>query len=228
MITSVPGNPTCGDTNVAFWGSFFPVYSASQNKIYKNIVCALADNVADGNVFASFLTCKAQGTILNLYSERHFLNMESTTDIVNENTCHVNFMVEKYNIKSQKCYMDVVDTCPVLEMIIVPQNMNLSAEEMIDACLSGLLSPVRKEKIYANIFCFICNNPSMYGQDMICESVSPDINLNGRGEYGTSFYGLIDPYSFLKNEFKSISPKLTKTRIVCGSQDVSISSLCIV
>jgi hypothetical protein len=118
--------------------------------------------------------------------------------------------------------MDVVDTCPVSELIIIPEKINLSAEEIIVACSSGLLSPFRKGKMYANAFCFICNNPYMYGQDMRCKSVTPNIILQGGGEYGTSFYGLIDPYSFLKEEFKSDSGKQTKTRTVCSNQDVSI------
>jgi hypothetical protein len=132
-------------------------------------------------------------------------------------------MVEKYNLKSLKCYMDVVDTCPVSELIIIPEKINLSAEEIIDACSSGLLSPFREGKLYANVFCFIYYNPYMYGQDMFCKRVPPDIILHGGGEYDTSFYGLIDLYSFLKEEFKSNFAKQTKTRIVCSNQDVSIS-----
>lgn len=51
-------NISCGEEEVAPWGSLQPVYSAKRKQIYKNIACANADGVDDGKLWAAKLHCR--------------------------------------------------------------------------------------------------------------------------------------------------------------------------
>ena len=103
MITSVPNDLICGDANVAFWGSFRPVYSPSRNQIYKNIICATADGVTDGLLWDVILNCRVKD---DFTGENNFsldpvvilhLIFEQGSFFYDWN-CHINFMIKDINL----------------------------------------------------------------------------------------------------------------------------------
>lgn len=102
----------------------------------------------------------------------------------------------------------------------MPQGINYSNEEIIKACSGGLISPYRKNEMYANVFCFICNNET-YSQDNTCERAQPIISLRN-GQRRSSFFGLIDSRLLPPGGFTDKPVLRARIPLACDKQKVSI------
>jgi hypothetical protein len=228
MITSVMNEDksglACGDTRVAFWGSLFPVYSASKQHIYKNRACADADNVKDGQAWDVLLSCNAESVLHHNNKSIIIENDDSyLIDFVlrggfKSKNCHINFMFNDEKIQKLKCFDDVIDDCSNSAMMSTANVANFSAEEIIAACTNGFLSPYRQQKMYANVFCHICNGEN-YKQEGLCPNMRSIHSARG-GFTTKNIVALIDMDFLLTKRLTSKSPG-TSIRKACRGDNVS-------
>ncbi|XP_053374305.1 uncharacterized protein LOC123532922 [Mercenaria mercenaria] len=227
MISSVSSDiennssSSCGDTPVALWGSLFPVYSAKRNQIYKNIACATADGVTDGRSWEVLLTCRADRDGRSMLLEPNDYVYRVVNSDFNYKNCHISFIFKgsMEEIKHLQCHRDVTDVCPDFGLFQITDDIGFSEKEIIEGCTSGLVSPYRMEKMYANVFCHICNK-ERFRMNVTCPVISSALAL--RGPLTTSFSGIIDAEIFLKKSRTNVDVIKPKTPIACSKQNVSV------
>lgn len=151
----INSSSSCGDEQIAPWGSLHPVYSVQRKQIYKNIACAASDGVEDGVVWDAKLICEVGNN--RIFSDANNFVQGLDSNSIQDN-CRVDF---KYtgkveDVQLHTCYQDLVEDCRAADFV-VPDWLNASKTEIYEDCLSGLLAPYRGEAMYANIFCRICN-----------------------------------------------------------------------
>jgi hypothetical protein len=148
----------CGNMNVAPWGSLFPVYSAKSRQIYKNIECAKEDGEdVDLIQWNAVINCPDVDSKPDISLAANVLDEKSITE-----NCQIYFTFPgDYDvIKPLKCYITLIDTCSKSHDFQVPEGANVSNDDIVTLCSkSGFLSPYRATRMYANIFCHICNEP---------------------------------------------------------------------
>lgn len=139
---------TCGNVSVAPWGSLLPVYSEQTGKIYKNWVCADAYNVTDGEEWSAHLSCDLPD---DLFDPASFIHSDVLPDF-----CEIDFSFNKSLIRSEQCYKQEAFLYKCSENILsqVPNITSATADDIVAACRSGLVSPYMNT--YLNVFCFIC------------------------------------------------------------------------
>ncbi|XP_045201909.2 uncharacterized protein LOC123555318 [Mercenaria mercenaria] len=218
MVTSVPENyingkklksyRSCGDENVAPWGTLYPVYSAKNKQIYKNMACAAAHGVTDGIVWSAVLNC-ATDKFSDASNFVFGLDSNSTSK-----DCAVTFIYpgDMELIQSFKCYVSLIDTCSDTEFEM-PYQTSVSKKEITEWCTSGFVSPYRKNYMYANVFCAICNGENFrYDQDC-SESFS-------RGGHDNGFIALIDE-AFVSSYQKETFENVPSIHMACDLKDFS-------
>lgn len=175
----------CGKENVAPWGSLYPIYSPKRKQIYKNSVCAEAANVDDGELWGAKIYCRKTDDIVTSI-DRYLVGLDS--NFVHPD-CQVNFIFpgDVEEIRPLICYLDLIDSCNRSDFQ-VPIWINASADEIIQACTSGLLSPFRKNTLYKNVFCQICNSDNSFFRDTLCFILDESESRNE----DMAFIGLID------------------------------------
>jgi hypothetical protein len=201
----------CGDKIVAPWGSMFPVYSSMKKAIYKNILCAKADGVTDEIMWDAVLDCNLKQT----HIESSISVIDFELDIF-PHGCSVNFIppTETKDIEALKCYASLIKTCSNTEFL-PPDGTGLSTIDIIRMCESGFMSPLRDNKLYANVFCYICNT------NFLLDTLYCNVSLlyNDREISADGFFGLIDSKFIDPNNGKIIHTR--NPHLVCDSNDVS-------
>jgi hypothetical protein len=183
-----PSNLSCGDMNVAPWGSLYPVYSAKSNKIYKNIECA-RDNGEDADVILwdAVINCQGEDITPDISLAATALDSESIPE-----NCGVEFIFPGSNEVLQHliCYHNLIDTCSESHDFQVPTGTNVSKDDIRTLCTkSGFVSPYRARKMYANVFCHICNEVSYFRDNHCRKFTEGQIGKMGSGK---GFVALID------------------------------------
>jgi hypothetical protein len=92
------------------------------------------------------------------------------------------------DLKKSKCHFPLIDTCPEHPEFPMPDGVRLSKNDIVSLCTSGLMSPYRAIKMYANVFCHICNG-EYYSSFLFCRKL-PEYNTKGANSKG--FTALID------------------------------------
>jgi hypothetical protein len=184
-------NVSCGDINVAPWGSLYPVYSAKSRQIYKNIECA-KENGEDVDLIQwnAVINCHpGVESTPGISLAANVLDAESITE-----KCQIYFFFPgNYDvIKPFKCYINLIDNCSESHDFQVPVGTNASKDDIVTLCTkSGFISPYRAKRMYANVFCHICNEPSFF-RKKVCNKYA-EVFKEGRSifSYG-GFTALID------------------------------------
>ena len=171
---------SCGDRNVAPWGSIHPVYSSQSGQIYKNMECAVEDGITDGTLWIAMMSCPSDEV------DGALIGFETKT--IPDN-CVIYFVYpgDQNDLQNLNCSTPLIDTCPEPPEFQMPQGTSLSKNEIVKLCTSGFVSPYQAEKLYANVFCHICNNES-FSIDLKCEENSKSNGNNG----GIGFTALFD------------------------------------
>jgi hypothetical protein len=175
-------NSSCGDTNVAPWGSLYPVYSERSKQIYKNMHCAQANGITDGVRWDVLINCDSHNAI------NAFIALESNA--IHEN-CKIRFLFsgKSDDLKRLQCHFPLFGTCPESLAFQIPKGTSLSKNDIISLCTSGLEAPYRAVKMYANVFCHICNGE--YFRNMLfCHKLLEDESPKSAKTKG--FTALID------------------------------------
>jgi hypothetical protein len=174
-------NTSCGDTHVAPWGSLYPVHSAKSKQIYKNIQCAKANEVTDEIWWDAIINCYADDVVDAI------IGLEENTSPEN---CEISFHYpgDIGDLKRSKCYSSLIGTCPESLEFQMPEGTSLSRNDIVSLCTSGLMSPYTAIKMYANVFCHICND-ERFDKFLLCRKIS-DGGLKGVKSKG--FTALID------------------------------------
>jgi hypothetical protein len=217
-------NTSCGDEKVAPWGSLYPVYSARNNKIYKNVKCANDDGVYDGQHWDAIMSCK--------YSYNADLSqfVQGLDTMSFNERCFIDFIVpEMSNERSLQCFEDVIKTCPEQNEFEIPKASNVSKEIIVTLCESGLLSPYRSQKRYANVFCYICNGEAFTNKNLCSGDVKQNIFSSGNTvsmKYGRlSFVGLIDQ-SFINNGKSTDKREAGSIKQACDTVSIILTPCC--
>jgi hypothetical protein len=222
MVTSVlvsdENNHTsalkCGDVKVAPWGSFLPVYSKKARMIYKNTACAQAAGVLDGIVWDAVVSCEVKKVQRKDANSLIGLHSEYWSD-----SCHVYFFYpgDYSDINFLVCFENLISTCLQIPFEIPPQLQQFSRKEIRKACKSGLVSPFRISKMYANIFCYICNART-FQSTLQCSN--PERNSRG-GVFG-NFIALFDIRKLVKtSEENTFEKPIVKQAYYMDDRNVS-------
>jgi hypothetical protein len=159
-------NKTCGDLNVAPWGSLYPVYSTQSKKLYKNMKCAQEDGVDTGViVWDAVIYCRDANLIPGITLAASAFETKSVPE-----SCKINFVFpEDVGIlQPLKCYTNLIDTCSKSTDFQVPKGINASKDDIRTLCSnSDIISPFRATKLYANVFCHICSG-EWYSRTRTC------------------------------------------------------------
>ncbi|XP_060600362.1 uncharacterized protein LOC132753840 [Ruditapes philippinarum] len=181
---------SCGDINVAPWGSFYPVYSAKSGQIYKNIECAKQDGEdTDVIIWDAVIKC----TDADVMQSITMISTGTEQDSFYE-SCQIHFIFPgTYDVlQPLKCYTNLIDTCPESQDFQVPVGINVSKDDIRTLCTkSGMVSPYRPRKMYANVFCHICNGEYFF-RDIFCPKYGEDFIFGGKSGIGEGFIALID------------------------------------
>jgi hypothetical protein len=149
-------NITCGDLNVAPWGSLYPVYSTKSKKLYKNIKCAQEDGGDTGAiVWNAVIYCEDASLIPDITLAANAFETKPFPE-----SCKINliFPEDVGILQPLKCYTNLIDTCSQSTDFQVPEGINASKDDIRLLCRnSGIISPFRATKLYANVFCHICS-----------------------------------------------------------------------
>jgi hypothetical protein len=152
-------NCPCGDIKVAQWGSMLPVYSRRTQLLYKNPVCAACDGVSDGIVWIPLIHCL---DFMNTFRGMSF-GPENSQD------CIIHFVIPDIidvSILPQCAKKDIFfENVP----FPIPNGLNMSAEQIIDACESNFNSVYDYKK--ENVFCAVSHGVYT-GPNDICYGMS--------------------------------------------------------
>jgi hypothetical protein len=203
-------NSSCGDANVAPWGSLYPVYSARSKQVYKNLVCAQENDISDGIIWDAVINCISDEVIGAMIA------LESNTF---PESCIINFIYpgDYDDLQTSKCDLPFIDKCPQDPNFQMPEWTSLSKRDIVILCESGLVAPYRVEKKYANVFCHICNAE---GFSSFCEKKS-----DGRsdGIISKGFTALIDD-GLITRTNGNYQTKAGAVPRVCAFEEVSLYS----
>ena len=148
-------NCSCGDVKVAPWGTMLPVYSRDKKSLYKNPVCAACNGVIDGIVWIPVFHC-------NMKKVQNFnINLDE------HEGCSVNF-VEPKIIDTSLLPRCVLANKFCDERFPVPHGLNMTSEQIVDACASDFHSIYdRWEK---NVFCSVCRDAYFKTNDCVSDT----------------------------------------------------------
>jgi hypothetical protein len=209
---------SCGDINVAPWGSFYPVYSAKSGQIYKNIECAKQDGEhTDVIIWDAVIKC----TDADVKKGTTMISIGTEQDSFYE-SCQIHFIFPgTYDVlQPLKCYTNLIDTCPESQDFQVPAGINVSKDDIRTLCTkSGMVSPYRHLEMYANVFCHICNGEYFYRQ-IFCQKYGEDFILGGKSGFGEGFIALIDS-GFIAVTSDIHHSKVKELPTACAIKDVS-------
>ncbi|XP_045167744.2 uncharacterized protein LOC123531030 [Mercenaria mercenaria] len=210
MISDVPlhGNKDipsiskakCGDEKVAPWGTLLPVFSKETRKIYKNPACAAAANVTDGKLWDLSLSCKYTSDVEAMTDVATYMSSLFLTSLPQNCQLEFNYPGDNTDLRSETCFTDLISTCLETKFEI-PRTLPLSRAEIRAACTSGLVSPYRKNDMYANVFCHICNG-------IVLGKTSTCLSKTGRSPHSNKLLILLDGVLMSNKQSDSYIPKV--------------------
>jgi hypothetical protein len=108
--------------------------------------CAQANEITDGVRWDILINCHSNNII------NAFIGLESNAI---PKHCNINFLYSgnSDDLKKPKCHFPLIDTCPEYPEFQMPDGVRLSKNDIVSLCTSGLMSPYRAIKMYANVFC---------------------------------------------------------------------------
>lgn len=171
----------------------FPVYSPTLKKHFVNRECALSNNVRDGIPWDVYSICNSFTALES--SDKHLTALVENGDkYFLSSGCGLFFSEPPGYDKtdSEQCYSELVNTCSGNDFKI-PDESNMSKEDIIEFCQSGFFSPYNTLKSYANVFCFICNN-NVFKQKTKCAK-----RKSFREQKSTSEFFVMLNSNFVKN-----------------------------
>lgn len=137
---------------MAPWGSFFPVFSLLTGTIYANRLCAEENDETD--IVESDALVQCDLTMVE-FTASH-LEKDLWPD-----GCIVTFSFQRnddINIHQRECYLKRIDYCTTVPVDV--KFLNLTKDDIIEGCSSGLISPYRASNLFSNPFCMLCSNKS--------------------------------------------------------------------
>ena len=156
----------CGHQNIAHWGSFYPAFSKTKNRLYKNIACAILDGSSDAIQFDVYVICERYepNTIDLIVS--NFVENGSILNS-NRNKCSIKFKYpgDSKDIKWHLCYSDLVNSCPATFTIRKTENVNTKQEEMTTECEDESDESIT---MYGNVFCHVCEEDGDFRDGFAC------------------------------------------------------------
>lgn len=202
----------CGDVKIAPWGSFMPVSSKTTRKIYKNSVCAEADNVIDGVVWDFLIICKQTVITVNTKDVSSIISNLYLSSFPRYCRVHFSYPEDISDLKTEICFTNLKKTC-TKEYFTVPEHLNLTRHQIRKACTSGLVSPYRVSDMYANVFCYICNG-NRYSDSSKCY-----IDTNGNRGFTGNIISLLVDGAYLADSFTRLTEiNKKKVSLACSSQ----------
>ncbi|KAL4220656.1 hypothetical protein ACF0H5_021052 [Mactra antiquata] len=163
--SSTNSSYACGDTEVAPWGTIYPVYSYTSKRIYKNHACAEAYGIEDYIKWRVYAECFTPHVLVN-----SIVHNDSNRTRLNRK-CKVRFEFpgDKNELNDNICYKKLADTCPETFNTIT----TVSDKLLQAACVSGLASTYRGKNgmNFKNAFCSICNNQYFHDQECIDDRI---------------------------------------------------------
>jgi hypothetical protein len=175
----------CGEENVAPWGSYYPVYSKSAGKIFKNKACAFCNGVTDGIVWDVMMVCNVYMDSFEGFKPlTHSIgNYESFLNGFDpDNVCYVNFKppVPYSTLNHLKCLQEPISICHD-EDFSLPEDLTMSKEQVVQACSSSFASYYSMFGAFKNVFCHICNN-QLWNKVQSCMSLQtfPRVDTNAK------------------------------------------------
>jgi hypothetical protein len=214
-------NVSCGEINVAPLGSLYPINSAKSRQIYKNIECAKEDGRdVDIIPWNAVINCPDVKNTLGISLAANVLDAESITENCN---IHFTFPGDYDVLKPLKCYINLIDTCSESQDFEIPEGTNVSKDDIRTLCSkSGFISPYRATRMYANVFCHICNE-AVFIRHRLCDKYAEDQAIKSGREDG-AFTALID-YNFITRRGDDKNSRKQKLPTVCSGIDVSLMYL---
>ena len=205
-----PMSEECGHQNIAPWGSFYPAFSKTKNRLYKNIVCAILDSSPDAIQFDVYVICDRydpstidldncvkNGYISNSKKKKCQIRFEYKGDI-NDLNWHL-------------CFTGHNNSCPAVFTIGTMENANNTQLTITTECDNEV--SLTKE-VYANVFCHVCEDAVDIHDGMAC-SYGKEMNRK------ESSYKIRIDTNFISYYNRKDSKKLA-TPMACGVVDVRI------
>lgn len=141
--------------------SVYPIASAARERIYVNRTIAQCHNVDDGIEWTVIASCEA-------YSKRAALDKLLTEE------CSYTYSIDLPFVDKMLCYLDnIISTCPYIynDTVLNQSDTGFSNEEIKTGCIEGPHALVFfKNKPYRNVFCFMCNNNTIFNYKVDCNS----------------------------------------------------------
>ncbi|XP_060565326.1 uncharacterized protein LOC132724473 [Ruditapes philippinarum] len=205
----LPRNETCGNFEVAPWGSLLPVSSKRTGLIYKNIYCARGHNETEEDIviWEGEYHCKTKS--------RGYIDL----DRAYLETCQKQFFPPEDIAIQRKslCYNSLIDTCS-FPAFLLPKTVHMSASEIVDACTSGFVSPYRRFDMFANIFCHICN-----GNNRILHDCPNLVHERSPGGYISALINLNSLQSL--SRIKGVRREPSNVKLACLIQDTDFGTV---
>jgi hypothetical protein len=166
--------------------------------------------MADGVLWDAVIVCDSEDVFAAT------MGLEST---MFPESCVINFMYPGNldDIESAKCYSPLIDTCPVSSEFQIPKGTNLSKSDIISLCTSGLVSPYQHMKMYANVFCHICNAEN-FSHRLVCRKSDGSI----RGITTKGFVAILNDDYIAENNDINLIKEAPKVPLSCSLKYVSI------
>ena len=146
----------CGSQNVAPWGSLYPVFSKVNNRLYRNIVCATLDGSLDATHFDVFFICDrydAHRLDLNDIIENGWISNNG------KNKCRLEFKYpgDTKDLQMHKCFNEEITMCQASFTFRTVANTNIISEKIF-TCDNAPQASSFVKKMYANVFCHVCES----------------------------------------------------------------------
>ena len=242
MVTSPPNNgcvnpldngitQPCDDELLYPWGSLFPVFSPKTNYVYINPKCAKCHGLNKDEYE------KWQGLVLFRRAPTIKIWKDDVFWILNElisNRKMFNFIIQFYPsghqnlLESEKCYFQLKNVCR--ETFQIPSNLNLTSNEIKEACYFGPRSPVTDRKgirAYYNVYCYICDGESLEFRNCFIDSLSSRVPRESLSTLLDDNF--LDLMALSSKENKQVNPTACKENDVTaldgnGGLDANVSN----
>ena len=210
-----PMSEECGHQNIAPWGSFYPAFSKTKNRLYKNIACAILDGSSDAIQFDVYVICERYD--LSTIDLDNFVKNGYISNS-NKNKCQINFkyLGDSKDLNWHLCFTGHNYSCPAVFTIRTVENVNNTQVDIATEC--DIEASLTKE-VYANVFCHICEDAMDIHGGMSCSY--------GRGNSRKeSSYKILIDTNCISNYKRKYSKKVTAP-MACRAVNVRILNILI-
>ena len=196
----------CMQKPVAKWGSFLPVFSKTEDKIFFNKHCAECNDVNDAKEWRLSLSC-------NIVSSYQLTMMgDLIEDALKGISCEIVFLPPKDTpVDKFICVKESINRCNVTGI------WNQFNPVINEAC-ETIYAPVRDENtvdvLFANIFCVICNN-AFFNSNAKC----PKFAFEERADPNYTTFSVMLDYEVVDSSKEQDIYR--KSQSVCGDFEVN-------